>query len=125
VLKVLVGIEAERADNADNGSRTRLEPACHVTNIEENELAGALEDGADDLAAAVAELLQLKSHAAGKVWVFGFSFDCHTHASLASCRRLLRVGAGAVRGVPSRCAAGVNPVIPSDAGLGFTRYTIL
>ena len=45
----------------------------------------------DDLAAGLAKLLQLKSHAGGEVWGFGFSFGRHEHASLAKYRQLQQV----------------------------------
>ena len=50
MLEVLVGVEAQGADDADDGGGTGLEPAGHVTDIEENKLAGGLEHGAVDFA---------------------------------------------------------------------------
>src|ERR1700761_6607386 len=83
VLEVFVGVEAKGADDADDGGGAGLQAAGHVADIEENEFARAFEDRADDLAATLAKLLKLKSHAGGKMRMFGFSFYHHTHVSLA------------------------------------------
>lgn len=72
-------------DDADDRRRTGLKPTSHVPDVKENELAGALEDRADDLASGLAKLLQLKSQASWKVKVFGFSFDRHTHFVIRLC----------------------------------------
>src|ERR1700760_4437518 len=125
VLEVFVGVEAEGANDADDGGRTGLQAAGHVADIEENELARAFEDRADDLAAGLAQLLELKSHARGEMRVFGFSVDRHTHASLAKYRQQVQVRVSTFRGAPRRLCGRGEPVDSDNAGLGFTRYTIL
>ena len=102
VLEVLVGVETQRADDADDGGWTGLKPAGHVADIEEDELARVFEDRADDLATRLAELLQLEGHAGRKVRMFGLSFDRHTDVSPREIPLMAQVRTGAARGAAGR-----------------------
>jgi len=56
VLEVFIAGEAEALDDAHDGGWAGGEASGHVADVEENELAGAFEDGADDLLAFFAEV---------------------------------------------------------------------
>ena len=67
--------------------------------------------------------LELQSHAGGNAGVW--FFFRHTLYSSRNSAAPFQILAGASRGSAACGRRGVNPVIPNEAGLGFTRYTIL